>query len=76
MKILSEELVRAGVLPKEYDFEAHKELVPMHPGDVSVTNADTSALECDFGFKSNTDLRTRLRKFAEWYRDCYLQQSI
>lgn len=72
VQILSEELVRAGVLPKNYDFEAHKELVPMQPGDVPVTYADTRALERDFGFKPSTDLRTGLRKFAEWYRDFYM----
>ena len=72
VQILSEELVRAGVLPEDYDFEAHKELVPMQPGDVPVTYADTSALERDFGFKPSTDLRTGLRKFAEWYRDFYM----
>ena len=66
--ILQEELVRAGVLPTDYDFDAHKELVPMQPGDVPVTFADTSALERDFGFKPSTDLRTGLRKFAEWYK--------
>lgn len=71
VQILSEELVRAGVLPEDYDFEAHKELVPMQPGDVPVTYADTSALERDFGFKPDTDLRTGLRKFAEWYKDFY-----
>ena len=72
VQILSEELVRAGVLPENYDFEAHKELVPMQPGDVPVTYADTTALERDFGFKPSTDLRTGLRKFAEWYRDYYM----
>ena len=72
VQILSEELVRANVLSEDYDFEAHKELVPMQPGDVSVTYADTSALERDFGFKPSTDLRTGLRKFAEWYRDFYM----
>lgn len=66
--ILQEELIRAGVLPQDYDFEAHKELVPMQPGDVSVTYADTSALEDDFGFKPNTSLRQGLRAFAEWYK--------
>ena len=66
--ILQEELVRAGVLPTNYDFEAHKELVPMQPGDVPITYADTTALERDFGFKPATDLRTGLRKFAEWYK--------
>ena len=65
--ILQEELIRAGVLPQDYNFEAHKELVPMQPGDVPVTYADTSALEEDFGFKPSTSLREGLRKFAEWY---------
>ena len=65
--ILQEELVRAGVLPENYDFEAHKELVAMQPGDVPVTYADTTLLEEDFGFKPSTPLRTGLRKFAEWY---------
>lgn len=69
--ILQQELVRAGVLPEDYDFEAHKELVPMQPGDVPVTYADTSALERDFGFKPSTSLRTGLRKFAEWYKEFY-----
>ena len=72
VQILSEELVRAGVLPEDYDFEAHKELVPMQPGDVPVTYADTSALEKDFGFKPSTNLRDGLRKFVEWYRDFYV----
>lgn len=72
IQILSEELVRAGVLPKDYDFEAHKELVPMQPGDVPVTYADSSALERDFGFKPMIDLRTGLRKFAEWYKEYYM----
>ncbi|MDD4496503.1 MAG: NAD-dependent epimerase/dehydratase family protein, partial [Eubacteriales bacterium] len=71
VQILSEELVRAGVLPADYDFEAHKELVPMQPGDVPVTYADTSALEADMGFKPNTSLRTGLRRFAEWYKQFY-----
>lgn len=66
--ILEEELVRAGVLPADYDFEAHKELVPMQPGDVPVTYADTTPLEEDFGFKPSTPLRVGLRKFAEWYK--------
>ena len=70
--ILQQELIRAGVLPEDYDFEAHKELVPMQPGDVPVTYADTSALERDFGFKPSTSLRDGLRKFAEWYREFYL----
>lgn len=71
VQILSEELIRAGVLPQDYDFDAHKELVPMQPGDVSVTYADTSALENDFGFKPSTSLREGLRKFAEWYKNFY-----
>ena len=70
--ILQQELIRAGVLPEDYDFEAHKELVPMQPGDVPVTYADTSALERDFGFKPSTSLREGLRKFAEWYKEFYL----
>ena len=69
--ILQEELIRAGVLPTDYDFEAHKKLVPMQPGDVPVTYADTSALERDFGFKPSTSLRQGLRKFAEWYKEFY-----
>ncbi len=69
--ILQEELVRAKVLPENYDFEAHKKLVPMQPGDVPVTYADTSALERDFGFRPSTPLRDGLRKFAEWYHDFY-----
>ena len=69
--ILQEELVRAGVLPEDYDFEAHKELVPMQAGDVPVTFADTSALEEDFGFKPATPLRMGLRAFAEWYKNYY-----
>ena len=72
VQILSEELVRAGVLPKNYDFEAHKQLVPMQPGDVPVTYADTSALERDFGFKPSTPLREGLRRFAEWYKAFYM----
>lgn len=72
VQILSEELVRAGVLPTDYDFESHKELVPMQPGDVPVTYADTSALERDFGFKPHTPLRAGLRKFAEWYKEFYM----
>lgn len=74
VQILQEELVRAGVLPNDYDFEAHKELVPMQPGDVPVTYADTSALEADFGFKPATSLRTGLRAFAEWYAKYYLSE--
>lgn len=69
--ILQQELIRAGVLPEDYDFEAHKQLVPMQPGDVPVTYADTSALERDFGFKPSTSLRTGLRKFAQWYKEFY-----
>lgn len=69
--ILQQELVRAGILTQDYDFESHKKLVPMQPGDVPVTYADTSALERDFGFKPSTDLRMGLRKFAEWYKDFY-----
>ena len=71
VQILSEELVRAGVLPADYDFDAHKELVPMQPGDVPITYSDTSALERDFGFKPHTPLREGLRKFAEWYKEFY-----
>ena len=71
VKILSEELVRAGVLPEDYDFESHMKLVPMQPGDVPVTYADTSALERDFNFKPSTSLREWLRKFAEWYKVFY-----
>lgn len=70
--ILQEELIDAGVLPADYDFEAHKELVPMQPGDVPVTYADTSALERDFGFKPSTSLRVGLRKFAQWYKEFYM----
>lgn len=69
--ILQQELVSAGVLPKDYDFEAHKELVPMQPGDVPVTYADTSALEKDFGFKPSTPLREGLKAFAKWYKEYY-----
>ena len=72
VNILQEELVRAGVLPEDYDFEAHKELVPMQAGDVPVTYADTSALEENFGFKPCTPLRTGLRNFAEWYKSFYM----
>lgn len=75
VQILSEELVRAGVLPEDYDFEVHKELVPMQPGDVPVTYADTSALERDFGFKPSTSLRTGLREFAEWYKEFYMNEN-
>lgn len=69
--ILQQELIRAGVLPADYDFESHKELVAMQPGDVPVTFADTSALERDFGFKPHTPLREGLRRFAEWYKEFY-----
>lgn len=69
--ILQEELIRAKVLPEDYDFEAHKKLVPMQPGDVPITYADTSALERDFGFKPSTSLREGLRRFAEWYHEFY-----
>ena len=72
VQILSEELVRAGVLLEDYDFEAHKQLVPMQPGDVPVTYADTSALERDFGFKPATPLREGLRRFAQWYKAFYM----
>lgn len=70
--ILQEELIRAEVLPQNYDFESHKKLVPMQAGDVPVTYADTSALEKDFGFKPNTSLREGIRKFAEWYKEFYM----
>lgn len=70
--ILQQELIRAGVLPEDYDFEAHKQLVPMQPGDVPITYADTSALERDFGFKPTTSLREGLRRFAEWYKEFYM----
>lgn len=76
VQILQEELIRAGVLPADYDFEAHKELVPMQPGDVPVTFADTSALERDMGFKPSTTLRQGLRAFAEWYHAFYQKQSM
>lgn len=69
--ILQQELIEAGVLPKDYDFEAHKELVPMQPGDVEITYADVTALQQDFGFKPQTDLRTGLRRFAKWYKEYY-----
>ena len=73
VQILSEELVTAGVLPEDYDFDAHKQLVPMQPGDVPVTYADMKALEEDVGFKPSTTLREGLRKFAQWYKEFYLQ---
>ncbi len=75
VQILQEELIRAGVLPKDYDFESHKELVAMQPGDVPITYADTSALENDYGFKPSTSLREGLRKFAEWYKDFYINKD-
>ena len=75
VQILQEELVRAGVLAQAYDFEAHKELVAMQPGDVPITYADTTALEQDFGFKPRTSLREGLRKFAQWYKDFYLKEK-
>ena len=71
VRILQEELIRAGVLPQDYDFDAHKELVPMQPGDVPVTFADTDALERDFGFRPSTPLREGLRRFSEWYAGFY-----
>jgi nucleoside-diphosphate-sugar epimerase len=69
--ILQEELIRAKVLPEDYDFESHKELVPMQPGDVPITYADTTPLEKDFGYKPSTSLRSGLRSFAEWYAKYY-----
>lgn len=69
--ILQQELIAAGVLPNDYDFEAHKQLVPMQPGDVPVTYADTTPLERDYGYSPSTDLRTGLRNFARWYKDFY-----
>lgn len=72
VQTLQEELLRAGVLPQDYDFEAHKQLVPMQPGDVPTTYADTTALERDFGFTPKTSLREGLRKFAEWYKEFYV----
>lgn len=71
VQILQEELIRAGVLPDDYNFEAHKEFVPMQPGDVAITYADTSALERDFGYRPSTSLRDGLRYFAEWYAEYY-----
>ncbi len=75
VNILQEELIRAGVLPKDYDFESHKELVPMQAGDVPITYADTTPLENDFGFKPSTSLRDGLRKFVEWYKEFYMQNK-
>ena len=71
VKILQEELIKAGVLPEDYDFESHKELVPMQPGDVPITYADTKPLAKDYGFKPTTSLRDGLRKFSEWYKAFY-----
>lgn len=73
--ILQQELIRAKVIPADYDFEAHKELVPMQPGDVPVTYADTTPLQNDFGYKPSTDLRTGLRNFAEWYKQFYMEEN-
>lgn len=73
VQILQEELMRADILPADYDFESHKELVPMQPGDVPITYADTTVLQRDFGFRPSTTLREGLRKFAEWYKDFYCQ---
>lgn len=75
VQILSEELVRAKVLPIDFDFDAHKKLVPMQPGDVPITYADVSELERDFGFKPKTTLREGLTKFAEWYAEYYLTRQ-
>lgn len=75
VRILQEELVRAGVLPADYDFEAHRELVPMQPGDVPITYADTTPLERDFGFRPSTPLRDGLRRFAEWYKAYYAKNK-
>ena len=74
VSILKEELVSVGILPQEFDFDAHIELVPMQPGDVPITYADTSALERDFGFKPRTELRTGLREFAKWYKRFYMEE--
>ena len=71
VNILQEELVEAGVLPSDYDFESHKKLVPMQAGDVPITYADTTALERDYDFKPNTPLRIGLKNFAKWYKDFY-----
>ena len=75
VNILQQELIAAKVLPEDYDFEAHKQLVPMQPGDVPITYADTSALERDFGFKPSTPLREGLRNFARWYKEFYLKDK-
>ena len=71
VQILQEELVNEGLLPEDYDFEAHRELVPMQPGDVPITYADTSELEKDFGYKPNTSLRDGLKAFVRWYKEFY-----
>ena len=76
IQILQEELIRSGVLPEDYNFEAHKQLVPMQPGDVTITYADTEALEHDYGFRPSTSLRTGLRKFAQWYKDFYMSVNL
>lgn len=73
VEILQEELIKAKVLPEDYDFEAHKKLVPMQPGDVPITYADIDSLNCDFGFKPSTSLREGLKKFALWYKDFYMK---
>lgn len=75
VQILQEELINVGVLPQDYDFESHKELVPMQPGDVPITYADTSALENNFGFKPNTSLREGLHNFAIWYKEFYMKEG-
>ena len=75
MTILGEELIGAGVLPADFNMERHKELVPMQPGDVPITYADTSALETDFGFKPSTTLREGLRRFAIWYKNFYMKDG-
>ena len=75
VNILNEELIRAKVLPIDYDIENHKKLVPMQPGDVPITYADIKDLEKDYGFKPNTSLRVGLRKFAEWYKDFYIDRK-
>lgn len=72
--ILQQELINADVLPKDYDFKSHKELVAMQPGDVPVTYADTTPLENDFGFKPSTSLRDGLREFAKWYKEFYINE--
>ena len=76
VQILQEELIRAGILPEDYDFESHKQLIPMQAGDVPITYADTTALERDFNFKPHTPLRDGIRKFTEWYKVFYLKEYI